>query len=154
MNRYFTPRRFRHLLYVTTIALTFGPCSLSASAQQTATKHVPAKLVCGPHSANPKKLKPFVENLQFDVTGSLWISERKIGPPPATESFLGILAPTSGNMLVIGERRLVIGEGKLDDHPIWTYELSGRKTQNGLTILRGSLQSQMPKGTRSCSLGF
>jgi hypothetical protein len=154
MIRYVTPRQFRHLLYVTTIALTFGPCSLSASAQQAATKHIPAKLICGPHSANPKELKAFVENLQFDVTGNLWTSERKTGPQPGQERFLGILSPSSGTMLVIGERRLVVGEGKLDDRPIWTYEFSGRKSPSGLTILRGGLQSQVPKGTRSCSLGF
>jgi len=154
MIRYVPQRRFRHLLYVTTIALTCVPCSLSAAAQQAATKHVPAKLVCGPHSANPKKLKAFVEHLQFDVTGNLWTSERKTSPQPGKERFLGILSPSSGAMLVIGERRLIIGEGKLDDHPIWTYEFSGRKSPNGLTILRGSLQSQTPKGSRSCSLGF
>jgi hypothetical protein len=147
MTRYVTPRWFRYLFYMTALALTFGPWSLSALAQQAAIKHVPAKLVCGSHSANRKELRPFEENLQFDVSGNLWISDRKTSPQPGKERFLGILSPSSGTMLVVGE-------GKLDDGSAWTYEFSGRKSSNGLTILRGSLQSQTPKGTRSCSLAF
>ena len=152
MIRYVALRRFQLLFCA--LALMLGPYSLPALAQQAATKHISAKLVCGWHSANPKELKPFTENLQFDVTDNLWISERKTSPQPGRERFLGILSPSSGTMLVIGERRLVIGDGKLDDRPIWTYEFSGHKSPRGLTILRGHLQSQMPKGTRTCSLGF
>jgi hypothetical protein len=152
MIRNVTPRWFRYLFCV--LALMSGPFSLSAPAQQAAIEHIPAKLICGPHSANPKELKGFAENLQFDVNDNLWISERKTSLPPGKERFLGILSLSSGAMLIIGERRLFTGEGKLDPRPIWTYEFSGRKTPNGLTILKGQLQSQTPKGTRSCSLGF
>jgi hypothetical protein len=146
MTRYITLRRLRHLLYVTAFAVTFGPWGLSASAQQAATKHVPAKLVCSSHSANPKQLTAFQVDLQFDVSGSLWMLERTTSPQPGKERFLGILSP-SGTMLIVGE-------GKFDDGSTWSYEFSGRKTPNGLTILKGSLQSAVPKGTRSCSLAF
>ncbi len=146
MNRNVTPRQLRHLLYVTAIALSFGAWDLPASAQQAATKHVPAKLVCGSHSADRKKLTPFQVELQFDVSGSLWLIDRKTSRLPGGEKFLGILSP-SGTMLIVGE-------GKSDDGATWTYEFSGRKSPNGLTILRGSLQSAAPKGTRSCSLAF
>ena len=146
MIRYISPRRLRHLLHMTAFAATLVPWGLSASAQQDATKHVPAKLVCGSHSANPKQLPAFQVELQFDVSGSLWTIDRTTSPQPGRERFLGILSP-SGTMLVVGE-------GKFDDGSTWTYEFSGRKTPNGLTILKGSLQSAAPKGTRSCSLAF
>jgi hypothetical protein len=152
MIRYVTLHRFQFLFCAS--ALMFCMYSLAALAQQATTQHVPAKLVCGWHSANPKELKPFTENLLFDVTDNLWISELKTSPQPGRERFLGILSPSSGTMLVIGERRLAIGDSKLDDQPIWTYEFSGRKSPSGITILRGHLQSQTPKGTRTCSLGF
>ena len=143
---YATPRRLRPLLAVTAFALTFAPVGLPASAQQAATKHVPAKLVCGSHSADRKKLTPFQVELTFNVSGSLWLIDRKTSRRPGEEKFLGILSP-SGTMLIVGE-------GKADDGATWTYEFSGRKSPNGITILRGSLQSAAPKGTRACSLAF
>jgi hypothetical protein len=62
------------------------------------------------------------------------------------EKFRGILSP-SGTMLVAGQ-------GKSDDGATWTYEFSGRKNPKGVTILRGSLNSDKPKGARACSLTF
>jgi hypothetical protein len=146
MFRYVTPRRLCPLLAVTAFALTFGPGGWSASAQQAATKHVPAKLVCGSHSANRKEHPPFQVELTFNVSGSLWLIDRKTSRRPGEEKFLGILSP-SGTMLIVGE-----GNGV--DGATWTYEFSGRKSPNGITILRGSLQSAAPKGTRACSLAF
>jgi hypothetical protein len=146
MLRSVTPRRLRLLLTVTAFALTFAPAGLPASAQPAATKHVPAKLVCGSHSADRKKLTPFQVELTFNVSGSLWLIDRKTTRRPGEEKFLGILSP-SGTMLIVGE-------GKADDGATWTYEFSGRKSPNGITILRGSLQSAAPKGTRACSLAF
>jgi hypothetical protein len=146
MLRYVTPRWLRPLLAVTAFALTFGPGGWSASAQQAATKHVPAKLVCGSHSANRKEHPPFQVELTFNVSGSLWLIDRKTSRRPGEEKFLGILSP-SGTMLIVGE-------GKGVDGATWTYEFSGRKSPNGITILRGSLQSAAPKGTRACSLAF
>ena len=142
---YSAPRQWRPLIYVAALALTFAPWSLPASAQQAAAKQVAAKLVCGSHSANPKELKPFEVQLQFNVSGPLWTSD-VTDPQRGKERFLGILSP-SGTMLIVGE-------GKLDDGSSWTYEFSGRKKPNGLTILRGSLQSEKPKGSRLCSLAF
>jgi hypothetical protein len=146
MLRYVTPRRWRPLLPVAAFALAFGPGGLPAAAQQTATKHVPAKLVCGSHSANRKEYPPFQAELTFDVSGSLWLIDRKTSRRPGGEKFLGILSP-SGTMLIVGE-------GKADDGATWTYEFSGRKSPHGITILRGSLHSKAPKGTRACSLAF
>ena len=91
MLRYATPRRLRPLLAVTAFALTFAPVGLPASAQQAATKHVPAKLVCGSHSADRKKLTPFQVELTFNVSGSLWLIDRKTSRRPGEEKFLGIL---------------------------------------------------------------
>jgi len=137
-------RRFRHPLLLA--ALVLATCSVPAAAQNPAATQVPAKLVCGSHSANPKELRPFEVQLQFNVSGRLWTSERATSPQPGKERFLGILSP-SGTMLIVGE-------GALDDGTGWTYEFSGRKAPNGITILRGTLQSDKPKGSRSCSLAF
>ena len=146
MLRYATLRHLRPLLAVTAFVLTFAPAGLPASAQPAVTKHVPAKLVCGSHSADRKKLTPFQVELTFNVSGSLWLIDRKTTRRSGEEKFLGILSP-SGTMLIVGE-------GKADDGATWTYEFSGRKSPNGITILRGSLQSNVPKGTRTCSLAF
>lgn len=137
-------RRFRHSFLPAALALTAW--SLPAAAQKPAAPQVAAKLVCGSHSANPKELKPFEAHLEFNVSGRLWTSEREASPQPGKERFLGILSP-SGTMLIVGE-------GTLDDVVSWTYEFSGHKAPNGITILRGSLQSEKPKGRRSCSLAF
>lgn len=140
-------RRLRHVRYATAaLALAFTAWSLPAAAQKSDATQVAAKLVCGSHSANPKELKPFEAQLQFHVSGHLWTSERDTSPQPGKEKFLGILSP-SGTMLIVGE-------GKLDDGASWSYEFSGRKSPNGITILRGTLQSAKPKGRRLCSLAF
>ena len=145
MPRCSAPRRLRPLVYGAALALAFASWSVPASAQNDAATQVPAKLVCGSHSANPKELKPFEAKLQFKVSGRLWISDAT-DPQRGKERFLGILSP-SGTMLIVGE-------GKSDGGATWTYEFSGHKKPNGLTILRGSLQSETPKGSRSCSLAF
>ena len=121
--------------------------SVTAPAQQdAATEQVPAKLTCGAHSANPNQLKSFQVDLTFSVYDSLWVMDRVTSPQAGTEKFRGILSPT-GTMLIAGR-------GKTDDGATWSYELSGKKKPSGITILRGSLNSDNPKGTRTCSLTF
>jgi len=117
---------------------------LSAFAQENAPPRVPAKLTCGPHSSNPAQSKSFQVDLQFDVTGSLWLLDWKT--ERAEVKFRGILSP-SGTMLIAGL-------GKSDEGAIWTYEFSGQKKPTGIAILNGSMQSEQPKGSRSCSLTF
>lgn len=146
MNRQFPLRRLKHLFYAAAFVLSFNAWTCSASAQQAPTEQVPAKLTCGSHSANPKELKAFQVDLQFDVFDSLWLVDRKTSPRPGTEKFRGILSP-SGAMLFAGQ-------GKLDDGTSWSYEFSGRKNPSGITILRGSLRSAEPNGTRICSMTF
>ena len=136
--------RLRHPLLLA--ALTLAATSLPAAAQKPEATQVAAKLVCGSHSANPKELKPFEVHLQFNVSGRLWTSERTTSPQPGNERFLGILSPSS--------TMLIVGEGKLDDGSSWTYEFSGHKAPNGITIVRGTLVSDKPKGRRLCSLSF
>jgi hypothetical protein len=138
-----TPRRLRVLIAAAALLLSCGFWCVPASAQQPASKQVAAKLVCGSHSANPRELRPFDTHLQFTVSGPLWTSDLK--DARGKERFLGILSP-SGTMLIVGE-------GKADDGATWTYELSGKK-KDGLTILRGNLNSDKPKGSRLCSLAF
>lgn len=142
MTCYAAPGRWRRFASAA-LALSFGVWSLPASAQKPASKEVPAKLVCGSFSADPAKHKPFEAHLKFAVSGPLWTSDT--ADARGKERFLGILSP-SGTMLIVGE-------GKADDGAAWTYEFSGKK-KDGLTILRGSLQSQKPKGSRLCSLAF
>lgn len=113
-------------------------------AEEAAPKSAPAKLTCGSHSSNPAVNKPFQVELQFDVTGSLWLLDWKT--EHSEVKFRGILSP-SGTMPVAGL-------GKSDEGATWSYEFSERKNANGISVLKGSLQSEVPKGTRLCSLTF
>jgi hypothetical protein len=113
-------------------------------AEEEALRHVPVKLTCGSHSSNPGQNKAFQVDLQFDVTGSLWLLDWKTEHTEV--KFRGILLP-SGTMLVAGL-------GKSDEGASWTYEFSGQKKPTGIAILNGSMRSEQPKGTRSCSLTF
>jgi hypothetical protein len=119
-------------------------CAYSAFADDLATRHVPAKLTCTSHSSNPKQFKAFQVDLQFEVTGSLWALDWKA--EHSEVKFRGILSP-SGAMLIAGL-------GKSDDGATWTYEFSGRMKPTGIAVINGSLQSEHPKGMRSCSLTF
>jgi hypothetical protein len=116
----------------------------SAFAEEIAPKRVAAKLTCGSHSSNPTQNKAFQVELQFDVTGSLWLLDWKT--EHAEVKFRGILSP-SGTMLIAGL-------GKSDEGATWTYEFSGQKKPTGIAILNGSMQSEQPKGARLCSLTF
>ena len=115
-----------------------------AFAQDAVPKRVPAKLTCGSHSANPQQHKAFQVDLQFDVYGSLWMLDWKT--ERAEVKFRGILSP-SGAMLIAGL-------GKSDEGATWTYEFSGHKNPTGIAVLKGSSQSEQPKGMRSCSMTF
>jgi hypothetical protein len=121
-----------------------GSYGFSAFAEDIAPKSVPAKLTCGSHSSNPTQFKAFQVDLQFEVTGSLWLMDWKT--ERAEVKFRGIRSP-SGTMLVAGL-------GKSEEGATWTYEFSGQKNPTGIAVLKGSLQSEQPKGTRSCSLTF
>jgi hypothetical protein len=136
-------RRLGYLLAIASLAM-FG--AGSAFAQSAPTDRVTASLNCGSHSANPKELKPFQVDLEFELYGSLWTVDRKTSPQAGEEKFRGILSPT-GMMLIAGQ-------GSSDSGETWTYEFSGRKNPKGITILKGSLNSEKPKGTRTCSLTF
>ena len=125
-------------------ACVIGGASGTGYAQEPAPKRVPAKLTCGSHSSNPAQNKAFQVELQFEVTGSLWLLDWKT--EHTVVKFRGILSP-SGTMLIAGL-------GKSDEGATWTYEFSGQKKPTGLAILKGSMQSEQPKGTRSCSLTF
>ena len=119
-------------------------CGHPAFAQDMPPKSIAAKLTCGSHSSDPVQHKAFQVDLQFDVIGSLWLLDWK--PEKSEVKFRGILSP-SGTMLVAGL-------GKSDEGTTWTYEFSGRKNATGISVLKGSLQSEQPKGARSCSLTF
>ena len=77
-----------------------------AFAQDAVQKRVPAKLICGSHSANPQQHKAFQVDLQFDVNGSLWMLDWKT--ERAEVKFRGILSP-SGAMLIAGLGRTMKG---------------------------------------------
>ena len=111
---------------------------------QDTPKSIAAKLTCGSHSSDPANRKAFQVDLQFEVTGSLWFLDWK--SERSEVKFRGILSP-SGTMLVAGL-------GKSDEGATWTYEFSGRKNASGISVLKGSLQSEQPKGVRQCSLTF
>lgn len=115
-------------------------------AEEAPTEHVNAKLTCGSLSTNTKENKSFQIEVNFEVYGSLWMADRDNHEQSGTEKFRGVLSPTGA--------MLVAGQGKSDHDTAWSYEFSGHKNPKGITILKGSFQSEQPKGTRSCSLAF
>ena len=139
-------RKLRTVLILAACAIccVYGTISFSAFAEDIPAKRVAAKLTCGSHSSNPAQNKAFQVDLQFDVTGSLWLLDWKT--EHAEVKFRGILSP-SGTMLIAGL-------GKSDQGAAWTYEFSGQKKPTGIAILNGSMQSEQPKGARLCSLTF
>ena len=110
-----------------------------------AAERVAANLNCTSHSANPKDLKAYSADLEFNFIGSLLTLDRTT-PEGGEEKFRGILSPTGA--------MLIAGLGKAANGATWSYEFSGSKKQRGVTILKGSLRSEQPKGTRTCSLTF
>ena len=140
-------RKLRTVLILAACVICCGystSYSFSAFAEEITPKRVAAKLTCGSHSSNPTQNKAFQVELQFDVTGSLWLLDWKT--EHAEVKFRGILSP-SGTMLIAGL-------GKSDEGATWTYEFSGQKKPTGIAILNGSMQSEQPKGARLCSLTF
>src|SRR5262249_37364487 len=120
--------------------------SYGLAAEEAPTERINAKLTCGSLSVNAKEFKSFQIDLGFDVYGSLWMADRQNQEHSGIEKFRGVLSPT-GTMLVAGQ-------GKSDSGMAWSYEFSGHKNSKGITVLKGSYQSEQPKGTRSCSLAF
>jgi hypothetical protein len=135
-------RQLASVVVIVAGILISSQCSLTLA--QESIKRVSAKLTCGSHSSNPLQHKAFQTDLQFDVNGSLWMLDWKT--ERAEVKFRGILSP-SGAMLISGL-------GKSDEGAAWTYEFSGHKNPTGIAVLKGSLQSEQPKGTRSCSMTF
>lgn len=142
-----TPRkisRFRNSA-IALLTILFGLSNL-ASANEASAEHFSAKLTCGSHSANPSELKPFQTELQFDVHGPLWTADSATNTGAGKEKFRGIISP-SGAILIAGR-------GESEGGATWSYEFSGSKAAKGITILKGTLRTEHPKGMRTCSLSF
>ena len=125
--------------------LVSGLIAIPDLAQEASTARVVANLNCTSHSANPKELKAYSADLEFNLASTLLTVDRKT-PEGGEEKFRGIVSPTGA--------MLIAGQGKAADGASWTYEFSGNKKPRGVTILKGSLRSERPKGTRTCSLTF
>jgi hypothetical protein len=117
----------------------------ATKAQETQPVKVPVKLTCGSHSSDPNQLKSFQTDLQFSVVDSLWYLDRKTENGDE-EKFRGIRSPTGA--------MLIAGQGKSAGGQTWTYEFSGQRNPRGVTVLQGSLESEVPRGRRSCSLAI
>lgn len=143
--------RGRHVIRCLRL-LPYAACIVAAGshvvpvrAQEMPAERVAANLNCTSHSANPKELKAYSAELEFSFVSTLLTLDRKT-PEGGEEKFRGILSPTGA--------MLIAGLGKAADGATWSYEFSGNKKQRGVTILNGSLRSEQPKGTRTCSLTF
>ena len=131
-----------------TLILAFFMLSVvdeATRAQETQPVKVSTKLNCGSHSSDPNQLKSFQTDLQFSVVDSLWYLDRKTENGDE-EKFRGIRSPTGA--------MLIAGQGKSAGGQTWTYEFAGQRNPRGVTVLQGSLESEMPRGRRSCSLAI
>src|ERR1044071_6737714 len=121
-------RRLSCLLGVAWGVLASGLLAAPVPAQETPTSRVVANLNCTSHSANPKELKAYSADLEFNLASTLLTVDRKT-PEGGEEKFRGILSPTGA--------MLIAGQGKGADGATWTYEFSGNKKPRGVTILNG-----------------
>lgn len=108
---------------------------------------VTAKLVCGPHSSDPVRLRPFQALLTFVVTeGQLLGSRSLTSNGGGREEFTGTIGP---NLV------LVSGGGSYASGGSWLYQFAGPRRSKTETVLSGRQESTLGAiGSRQCTLRF
>jgi hypothetical protein len=123
---------------------------IPASAQNAPSQQqtVSAKLICGPHSANPEKLRDFQANIVFTLSqGQLQAKRTLRGNGGGQEVFKGTVSPTGAI--------LVSGKGFFKNGGTWVYEFTGNRNETDDTTLQGELSNTSGSvGSRSCQLVF
>lgn len=121
---------------------------LSPNLSEAAKQQVPAKLTCGPNTANPKGLPAFQTNMKFVLSGDQIEAKRSFhSNGGGTEAFKGTVS-SSGAMLISG-----VGQEKKGG--AWKYEFSGTRSDKGDTVVRGQRTNTAGiVGSRDCEIVF
>src|SRR5262245_8843194 len=110
MHRRRIMRHLGHPLRVVWGVLASALLAIPVPAQE-APARVVANLNCTSHSANPKELKAYSADLEFNLVVSLLTVDRKT-PEGGEEKFRGIVSPTGAI--------LIAGQGKAAGGASWT----------------------------------
>lgn len=113
-----------------------------AQSQQT----ISAKMICGPHSAAPKRLRAYQADINFTLDGNVLKAARKT-PSGADETFTGLVSPTG--LVTLN------GKGVSPKGGVWVFEFRGQRQPVKDTVLTGRLESTVGDvGQRSCKMVF
>jgi len=120
----------------------------NANTSDAATQKVPAKLICGPNSSNPKGLPAFQINMNFALSGDQIEGRRTFrANGGGTESFKGTVSSTGA--------MLISGSGQEKKGGAWKYELTGSRSDTGDTVVRGQrTNTNGIVGSRDCEIVF
>ncbi len=118
-----------------------------AGAQSVApVQTLNAKMICGPHSAAPGRLRAYQADIAFTLEGNILKAARKT-PNSADETFTGLISPTG---LVT-----ISGKGVGSKGGVWVFEFRGQRQLVKDTVLTGRLESTVGDvGERMCKLVF
>jgi hypothetical protein len=108
---------------------------------------VTAKLLCGPHSSDPRRLKAFQALVPFTITqGRLEGSRKLTSNGGGHEDFSGSIS---------SELVLVSGNGSFASGGAWIYQFTGIRRRDAETVLSGRLENTLGGvGGRQCTLRF
>jgi len=140
-----------NLMYLALFGAVINGCPSLALAQSApaATEAAPvnAKLICGPHSSDPKRLKAFQVLVPFTISQGRLEGSRKLkSNGGGEENFSGTIS---------SDLVLVSGAGKFASGDAWIYQFTGKRSRSAETILTGRLENTLGSvGTRECKLHF
>lgn len=129
------------VLFASVLTKDVSYAQSSAPAQTLA-----AKMICGPHSAAPKRLRAYQADITFTLEGNILKAARKT-PNGADETFTGLISPTG--LVTIN------GKGVGAKGGVWVFEFRGQRQLVKDTVLTGRLESTVGDvGQRSCKMVF
>jgi hypothetical protein len=131
------------MLKVGLLAAGLVLCAGPALAQS-----VNAKLVCGPNSADPAKLRSFQSIIRFTLSaGRLEGTHTFSAFGGSTETFLGLISSEG--------RVQLSGQGSDKSGGAWTYEFASQRGKNKDTLLKGKRVNTLGiVGERECTMRF
>jgi hypothetical protein len=137
----------RTAIAVSAILLASVLTESASNAQSSApAQTLAAKMICGPHSAAPKRLRAYQADIVFTVDGDRLKAERKT-QSGADETFTGLISPTG--LVTIN------GKGTGAKGGAWILEFRGQRQPVKDTVLTGRLESTVGDvGQRTCKMVF
>jgi hypothetical protein len=121
---------------------------LALASGPVLAESINAKLVCGPHSGDPGRLRAFQVIVPFEVSPGRLEGKRVLPENGGgQETFVGAISSDG--------RVQLSGQGSYTSGASWVYEFTGMRAKNKDTVLRGKLTSTLgPVGGRECTMGF